>query len=341
MIYGWDIGGAHLKLAVWTAQGKVIAVQQRACPLWQGTDQLVNALTALLRERDQPARIHAVTMTGELCDLFASRTEGVNAILDVIASQLVGRIVVYAGGQGWLTIEQARLAPLQVASMNWHATAALIARDAPNALIVDVGSTTTDLLPIVAGRVAVRGMSDRPRLDYGELVYTGVCRTPVMAVCRGVPWQGNWRPLAAEYFATMADVYRLTGELPNDVDLYPTADGRAADALHSAARLGRMLCEDVGVDDLSSAVTCARYVRWQQLNQIQAAYALQQSSLTPSASVFVGAGAGEFLARRLASVNDVPYRSFGEIIGVKSELMMQAAICAPAVAVARLAADLT
>ena len=100
-----------------------------------------------------------------------------------------------------------------------------------------------------------------------------------------------------------------------------------------------MLCEDVGVDDLSSVMACARYISWQQINQMQAAYALQQSSLQSSA-VFVGAGAGEFLARRLARVNDVPYCALGEFIGVKSDLMMQAAICAPAVAVACLASDL-
>ena len=79
---------------------------------------------------------------------------------------------------------------------------------------MDVGTTTTDLIPIRAGAVAARGATDAERLTESELLYTGVVRTPVMAVAQTAPFSGRMQGIAAERFATMADVWRLTGDLP-------------------------------------------------------------------------------------------------------------------------------
>ena len=54
----------------------------------------------------------------------------------------------------------------------------------PDALLIDVGSTTADVVPIVAGRVAATGRNDLERLQAGELVYTGVLRTNLAAIAR-------------------------------------------------------------------------------------------------------------------------------------------------------------
>ena len=336
--YGWDIGGAHLKLAVISA-GVVSAVRQVACPLWQGIAQLRAGLQALRAEFEFDGAVHAVSMTGELCDIFASRAAGVTAILAVFEEVVAGKIVVYAGAQGWFNVAQSRQHSAAVASMNWHATAAFIARREA-ALVIDIGTTTTDLLP-VNRTVAVRGRTDAERLQYGELIYTGVCRTPVMAVCKAVPVRGAWRAIAAEYFANMADVYRLTGELPVGVDLHPTADGRAADVPHSAARLARMVCEDFASAEQAALVACARFIREQQLAQIQQGIALLESA-NPGAishATYIGAGAGEFLARRIAAINGARYRTFAAVAEVSEQCAWLATVCAPAVALAKLIAE--
>ena len=41
---GWDIGGAHLKVARCDPQGHLIDVIEIACPLWKGIEQLQQAI---------------------------------------------------------------------------------------------------------------------------------------------------------------------------------------------------------------------------------------------------------------------------------------------------------
>src|SRR5262245_3950799 len=79
-VLGLDIGGANLKAAHTNGQ---ISVQPFA--LWKHPGLLSDALTALVR-KFPPANLWAVTMTGELCDCFATKREGVNAILDAVAT---------------------------------------------------------------------------------------------------------------------------------------------------------------------------------------------------------------------------------------------------------------
>src|SRR5665809_88106 len=77
--------------------------------------------------------------------------------------------------------------------------------------------------------------------------------------------------IAGERFATMADIYRLTGELPEDADPYPAADLRGKTKQESAARLARMLGRDASEAGLPVWVDVARYVAACQLAQIEAA----------------------------------------------------------------------
>ena len=176
---------------------------------------------------------------------------------------------VYAGSFGFLDPDDAKNRTLEVASANWHATAALIARHHQDALLVDVGTTTTDLIPIKDGAVAARGATDAERLTEGELLYTGVVRTPVMAVAHSAPFKGRVQRIAAERFATMADVWRLTGDLPDDADPYPSADQRGKSGPESAARLARMLGRDESEAELGAWVALARYFADCQLAEIE------------------------------------------------------------------------
>src|SRR5436305_1575238 len=82
------------------------------------------------------------------------------------------------------------------------------------------------------------------RLACGELVYTGLTRSFLMSLCRMAPVAGAWTPLACEHFATSADVYRILGELPEDADQLPAADGRDKTIAASRARLARMVGRD-------------------------------------------------------------------------------------------------
>ena len=74
-VIGWDVGGAHLKAAR-VENGRVVDAAQVASPLRFGLERLAQSF-AEAKARIGTADRHAVTMTGELADLFASRGEGV------------------------------------------------------------------------------------------------------------------------------------------------------------------------------------------------------------------------------------------------------------------------
>jgi len=78
---GWDIGGAHVKAAVINPAGEIVAVYQQPCLLWKGLDQLQRAVTHILHEISGAPGAHAITMTGELVDLFEHRDDGVKQII--------------------------------------------------------------------------------------------------------------------------------------------------------------------------------------------------------------------------------------------------------------------
>jgi probable H4MPT-linked C1 transfer pathway protein len=339
--YGWDVGGAHLKFAALAADGAVLDIRELACPLWQGPDVLPAALASLAAEFGLQTGVHAISMTGELCDAFATRAAGVSRILTMLEARLDGALWVY-GGSDWYRPASARERVDDVASMNWHATARYVAGLAVDACLLDIGSTTTDLIPLRRGRIAALGCTDAGRLAQGELVYTGVCRTPVMAVARRLPFLGQWRGIAAEYFATMADVYRITGELPASADLFPTADQRPADRAHSLCRLARMLGEDAHPEHESALAECARFISVTQLSQINEALSLiaTRPAAGDARENLIGAGVGSFLARRLAALRGAAYRDFSALAGIPARFAFAADTAAPAVALARLAADL-
>ena len=138
-----------------------------------------------------------------------------------------------------------RVSPSTIASANWLASATLVARRLGDALFVDLGSTTTDILLLAGGEVRADGMTDRERLATGELVYTGLTRTPVMALAAEAPFAGRWVALMNELFATTADVHRVLGWLPEDADQHPAADGGPKTATASARRLARMVGADL------------------------------------------------------------------------------------------------
>jgi (4-(4-[2-(gamma-L-glutamylamino)ethyl]phenoxymethyl)furan-2-yl)methanamine synthase len=334
---GWDLGGAHLKVAQALPGGRLVTVLLVPCRLWLGMDEFTRALSEARRQL-QPARHHGVTMTGELADLFADRAEGVTRLSQAMTAAFPGDdIRLYAGDHGFVTdVDDWR----SIASANWHASVRFVARCLPSALFVDVGSTTTDIVPVQGGRIDAIGYADDERLIAEELVYTGVTRTPVMAVVETVPFAGQRQRLMAEHFATMADVHRLTGELPQGADQLPAADGRGKTPDDSARRLARMLGRDLRSATMEDWRRLAVHLAERQQQVLQSAIdrTLSRGILGNDAPI-VGAGIGRFLVRELARRLHRPYVDFGELVSGEPAAREWAARCAPAAAVAILAAD--
>lgn len=342
---GWDIGGANLKAAYLDENGALVQSLQLPCPLWRGLHELEVAIDSALKAfKVAPFDVrHAVTMTGELVDLFNNRQQGVLEISDLVAKLLGKEALFYAANAGFVTLADVSANIHRIASANWHASASALAMQVGDAIFVDIGSTTTDIIAISGNKVTITSLSDAARMADDSLLYTGVVRTPVMALAQKLPFEGAQVNVAAEYFATMADVYRLTGELLPENDMAETADGKGKTVLETARRLARMIGHDVENKSLQAWKILAQTCKTTQMNQIKSAMLKQ---LKPN-MVVIGAGAGSFLVEQIAHELDVPWQpvtmkltgfSFNALIeqDISLDREKDLARCFPAFAVATL-----
>lgn len=338
IIAGFDVGGAHLKVTR-AEGGRIVAARTFATPLWQG----LGCLDAALREAaplSADADTNAFTMTGELADVFASRDLGVTGLLDLISGHFSsGQTLIYAGRSGFIAPEEARQNALDVASANWHATASLVARLAGDALFIDMGSTTTDIIASKAGTVASQGYTDAERMLSGELVYTGFTRTFLFGITDSAPVRGRATPLMNEYFASIADVHRILGVLDENDDKHSTADGKEKTVSGSVARLARMIGHDAADLNATEWREIASWFSEQQLRKIHDATFLVAGNAAADAPI-VGAGTGRWQIRRLAERMGRRFIDFSDLIPADEAVRSEASSAAPASAVALLAGHL-
>ncbi len=324
---GWDIGGAHVKLAY--IDDNTLHVQQWDCPLWKGLDELVAVLQTALKKIPDNISAHNVTMTGELVDLFLSRDQGVKEIVRVFLEEVSSEdIVRFYSRRGLLDYKEALLDTLSVASVNWIASGRCVSKKNKTVIFVDMGSTTTDVLLIKDGQLQLNGVSDFERLRSGELVYTGVVRSCVNTICQKIPYKGDWIPLMAEYFSMSADVYRILDWLPSHADYGDTLDSQPKDKTSSMRRLARMIGEDYRKEDRQEWVSVAQYIADQQIEMVKKSL-LKFSDDRP---MVVGAGVGRFLVERIAKTMSLDYEDFTRfIIPEGISYQVNASDCAPAV----------
>lgn len=333
---GWDVGGAHLKAAL-AENGEILKVWQEPTPIWKGLHHLGDALTSILAKVG-PVDRHAVTMTGELSDIFADRDEGVYELTRILTVHLGDDIRLYAGSAGFLAARPSGEQMMKIASANWHATAALTAARIEEALFLDMGSTTTDLVPVKNGVVLAVGHTDAERLLAGELVYQGYTRTALMAVATEVPFLGRKTPIMAEFFATMADAQRLLGTLDEEDDQHPAADGKEKTLDASRARLARMIGRDAVEASPQAFEQLARAFAEAQIRRLHdaALIVLSRGDVSDDAPVVV-AGAGRSVLKRLAARLDRGVVDFADLLDCRSDIRDATCRAAPAAALALLA----
>jgi len=328
----FDIGGANLK----AADGEGFAVSQ-PFPMWENSRQLVDALRGLVALVPRVSHV-ASTMTGELADCFNSKSQGVAYILNAVSVAADGRHTrVYLTNGRLVSLQTALKQPLLAAASNWHALAKFAGRYVPEGagLLIDVGSTTCDIVPLVDGQPVTIGKTDTNRLINGELVYTGVQRSPVCAVSQLVPWRGRKCPLAHEVFATMWDVYLTLGDLPEEPNRKDTADRRAATKAAAHDRLARAICADREALTETDALAIAEALAQAQLHKIAAIAVQLIARLQQPPHTVVISGRGEFLARRV--LDELKLKS--AVVSLTRELGPELSQCAAAHALAVLARE--
>ena len=329
-VIGWDIGGVNTKVAR-VQSGVVLTAHAHPYELQRDPLALAPLLVSLAKQLgDEPDDRHAVTMTAELSQMFRTKREGVAFVLQAVTSAFPRSDVrVYAVDGRFLSPADAQCDPLAVAASNWAATASVVATDHPEAILIDIGTTTTDIIPIVNGVVAATGTTDPARLATGELVYTGALRTPVEAITHHVPFEGSLAGVSAESFALIGDVHLWRGDLASDDYSVATPDGRPASREFAGERIARVVCADRDMLATEQISAIADAIAAAQVDMILRA-TQQVRRRYPALRVTVVTGLGSFIAARAARRAGLDVIQLADVIGAEGSR------CAPAAAVALL-----
>jgi len=309
-VLSFDIGGANTKAALISTQnGKVrsgnVAVEY--FPIWKEPKKLSSILLEL-KKRLGASKIDGlgVTMTAELSDAFQTKREGVTQILNCGKQAFPDTPFFVLNTDAHLVpFDIALREPLLVAAANWAATGWLVAQHVRDCVVVDVGSTSTSMVPIVNGHVAARGKTDLEKLVCGELVYTGSLRTNIAAIVQSIPIKNGVANVSSELFALSADVHLILGNITEKEYTCETADGRGKSVPEASARLARVVCADIEMLSQQEIVGMANYIYKMQIKQITDGLAKVYSSLPKSLTseeipVIVTGLGKNFLAQKAA-----------------------------------------
>ncbi|MBD3353388.1 MAG: hypothetical protein GF364_18040 [Candidatus Lokiarchaeota archaeon] len=195
--------------------------------------------------RLQPNYHVVVTVTAELSDAFYTKKEGIVTICDSLRKVFNESEVRFINVHGnFIKITDAIEDYLSVSASNWVSTSLVLGEREKLGILLDMGSTTLDLIPIKDGIPVTIGKNDVDRLLNYELFYTGILRPPVSTVAYNVPFRNSLCPMSFEEFALMADVYLILGEISEEQYTCDTVDGRGKDLQNCYARLSRIICGD-------------------------------------------------------------------------------------------------
>jgi (4-(4-[2-(gamma-L-glutamylamino)ethyl]phenoxymethyl)furan-2-yl)methanamine synthase len=338
IVLGLDIGGANTKAAyLSTARNKIeeLTVKTEYFPFWKNKNGLCEVLVRLKKELviDKLDAV-AVTMTAELSDAYQTKREGVEHILGCVHG-------VFGDLPVWVLNTDARMQslkesldkPLQVASANWAATGWMVAQQIRNCVVVDVGSTSTSIIPVVDGQVAAEGKTDLEKLQCGELVYTGSLRTNIAAIVDSVPVKNKVTAVSSELFALSGDVHLILGNITQKEYTTETADGRGKTKKNAYGRLAKVVCADTDMLTQNDLITIAEFICEKQVAKITTAlkqvYSRVQTVSGQKVPLVITGLGKDFLAKQAAlSIN------VNEIVDLEELMGKSSALASPAVSVA-------
>lgn len=345
---GIDVGGANTKIAalkVYNGRAVSLSTGIRYLPLWRRLSELPSTLRILaaeaLRGMDERPGIIALTMTGELSDIFRSKDEGVKAICRAVLDVFEDLEVKVLDRNGRLVdVDDALKDPYSVAASNWYASGWFVSQFFDLCILIDVGSTTTSIVPVVMGEVRVEGFTDLEKLQLYELVYTGALRTNLAAIASKVRLRDRWVNVSSEYFAQTGDVYILLGFISTEDYICDTPDGRGLSREEAADRIARTICADTRILSMDDVLALARYFYRRQIEAIASALRRKAERIRERFNVegipCIATGLGEDFLAAEAAVK----AGLKPVVRLSSVTRRDVALMTPAVGLAFLAASM-
>ena len=335
MILGIDVGGANTKIA--TSDGSFVRLIY--APLWRNKTIIYDVLADVKRGLEgEGIRGVGAVMTGELCGCFNTKREGVLYIKRAV-SNIFENAKFFDMDCNFKNSSSVDEEPLSFAATNWLASAKLLSKEYKNVIFVDIGSTTTDVIPIMEGKIKAK-KTDLERLKYGELIYSGVLRTGVSHLLKRIEIGGEECRTSSELFSLTADAYLVLGyitmnnyscEKPDNYAYsFAREGGEKEDKSRISAmrRLARVVCSDLEEIGEDSAVSIAEQVKEAQIEElvdsmkrIKKKYGLKKA---------ISAGIGDFIVEEAADSLNIKFLSLSRFYGKKISAVF------PAYAVAKL-----
>jgi probable H4MPT-linked C1 transfer pathway protein len=342
-VIGLDIGGANTKASFIETKDSTMQELRTAIeyfPVWKNRKHQLPKVLEKLKKAVAGSTVLdgvGVTITAELSDAYQTKKEGISHVLDCVTDVFGDDTTFVLDVEtNLLSVEDARKEPLKVASANWAATGWMISQLIKDCIVVDVGSTTTSIIPVINGEVTAEGRTDLEKLQNGELVYSGSLRTNVAAIVDSIPVKGKATQVSSELFAQSGDINLILGNIGKAEYTAETCDGRGKTRKEAIARLARVVCADTDMLTEQEIVDMAKFVYDRQVEQIagglKQVYERTKSHLREKTVVVTGLGRN-FLARKAAE-----NVGLNHVVDMKEFLGAEASVVSPSVGVALMTA---
>ncbi len=256
-ILGLDIGGANTKAALVQFRSSEILESFSLIeyfPFWEKTlndipnmfKRIVENLIIQNNLKLKNINFISITITAELSDAFQTKREGIFTILNALEQVFDKEKMFFINNKNeFINFNQVKPYPISIGAANWVSTSLFLCKFVSNCILIDAGSTTIDMVPILNSVPLPVGRNDIERLINRELIYTGGLRATIPSITHFVPYKNKMIRISFEKFALVSDVHRILNNISETEYINDTADNRSISLDDCYARLARVLCMDL------------------------------------------------------------------------------------------------
>jgi len=343
-ILGFDIGGANTKTALLEIENNSI----NKCfsnieyfPFWEKT---LHDIPAMFRRVVEKLLIHnnliledvnfiSITITAELSDAFQTKREGIITIVNALEQIFEKEKMFFINNKNeFSSLDQVKSDPISVAAANWVSTSLFLGKFVPKCILIDAGSTTIDVIPILNSVPVSKGKNDVERLMNRELIYTGGLRATIPSITHFVPYKDKMIRISFEKFALVSDVHRILKNISETEYINDTADNRSKALNDCYARLARMICMDHESISMKELDIIAKYIYDKQIAMISSDIKELMVNLNQrfleydhdSIFVITGLSAGFLIEEVLRKLGYSNVKSYEKITGIPDQISSSA-----------------
>lgn len=342
-ILGLDIGGANTKASLVKFKNSEIFESFSIIeyfPFWEKTlNDIPNMFKRIVENlihnnlKLEDINFISITITAELSDAFQTKREGISTILNALEQVFNKEKMFFINNiNEFCSFDRVKSDPISVAAANWVSTSLFLGKFVPKCILIDAGSTTIDVIPILNSVPVSRGKNDVERLMNRELIYTGGLRATIPSITHFLPYKDKLVRISFEKFALVSDVHRILKNISETEYINDTADNRSKTLNDCYARLARMICMDLESISLKELDKIAKYIYNKQIEMISNDIKefmdnLNQRQLEydqDSIFVITGLSAGFLIKEVLRRLGYGNIRSFEQITGIPDQISSSA-----------------